>query len=88
MIRFITNPESVLAYMQSGGEINHVAGCVAPKTVVPLIQFQAGLVVIVEGASCHPVLVHSQTEVFGSLSCGDCCLDGVVDVHVFSPFVK
>jgi len=74
--------------MQSGGEINHVAGCVAPKTVVPLIQFQAGLVVIMEGAYGHSMLIHSQAKVFGSLSCGDCCLDGVVDVHVFSPFVK
>ena len=74
--------------MQSGGEIDHITGYMAPETVVPLIQFQAGLVVFVEGASCHPVLVHSQTKVLGSLSCGDCCLDGVVDVHVFSPFVK
>ena len=62
--------------VQSGGEINHIAGCMAPETVVPLIQFQAGLVVIVEGASCHSMLVHSQTEAFGGLSRGDSRLDG------------
>jgi hypothetical protein len=39
------------------------------------------MVVIMEGAQGHPMLVHRKSEAFGSLSGRDRCLDGFVQIH-------
>lgn len=36
-------------------KINGIASCLTTKTIVSLIQFEAGIVVIVKGAACHAV---------------------------------
>jgi hypothetical protein len=63
------------------GEVDDITGCSAGKAIVPLVQLQTGVVVIMEGAQGHPVLVHRKSEAFGSLSGRDCCLDGFVQIH-------
>jgi len=39
------------------GEVDDITGFPASETVVPLVQLQTGVVIVVEGVKCHPMLV-------------------------------
>ena len=58
-----------------GCEVNDIPICSATKTVVTFVQFQAGCVVIMEGAYSHSGPTHRDPESLSSLSRGNCCLD-------------
>ena len=60
---------------QPGCEVNGIPICPTTETVVALIQFQAGCVVIMEGAYSHSGPAHHNPESLSSLSRGNCCLD-------------
>jgi hypothetical protein len=69
----------------SCGEVNDVTGFSAAKAVIPSVQLQTGVVILMEGAQRHSGSVHSQSIVFGSLSGRDGCLDLFVHIHFLPP---
>ena len=60
---------------QPGCEVNGIPICPTAEAVVAFIQFQAGCVVIMEGAYSHSGPAHHNPESLSSLSRGNCCLD-------------
>ena len=63
------------------GEVDNITRFPAGEAVVPLVQLQTGVVVIVEGTLGHPMVTNSKSEAFVSLSGRDRCLDGFIQIH-------
>jgi hypothetical protein len=59
---------------------------VTAKAVVPIIQLQAGRVILMEGAPCHAGAAYFQTIAFSGIPAGDTCLQRLKIAHVSSPF--
>ena len=60
---------------QPGCEVNGIPICPTTEAVVAFVQFQAGCVVVMEGAYHHSGPAHRNPEVLRSLPRGNCCLD-------------
>jgi hypothetical protein len=63
------------------GEVDDITGFPAGEAIVPLIQLQTGVVVIMERTQGHSMLVYRKSKAFGSLSGGDRRLDSFVQIH-------
>ena len=50
------------------GEIDDIAAGPAAEAVEPLIQFQTGVMIFMEGAQCHSMNIHFQSIRFRGLS--------------------
>ena len=63
-------------------EVNHAAVCSAAETMIPVIQFQAWVPVLVEWAQSHAVAVHRESVILRGLACRDARFD---NVEVYCP---
>jgi hypothetical protein len=70
---------------QFGGEVNDIAAGVTAEAVEPLIQFQAGVMIFMEGAQCHSMDIHFQPVPFGGLPGCHRLFYGFKNFQVISP---
>ena len=67
------------------GEVNDIPAGPAAETVEPLVQFQAGVVIVVEWAQCHSMNIHFQSIRFRGLSGCHRLFYGFKNFQVISP---
>ena len=69
---------------QAGSEVDDISRCSAAKTLIPLIQLQAGCVIFMERTCCHSRPVYHNSTALGSLPYGDRCLNGFIQIFQLS----
>ena len=70
---------------QLGGEVNDIPAGSAAEAVEPLVQFQTGVVIVVEWAQCHSMNIHFQSIRFRGLSGCHRLFYGFKNFQVISP---
>ena len=70
---------------QPCGEVNNISAGPAAEAVEPLIQFQTGVVIVVEWAQCHSMNIHFQSIRFRGLPGCHKLFYGFKNFQVISP---